>query len=107
MVDQEFINELKDHFSERFDLLQVRINERFELSDQRLQMQFLGCQQLCFEKIDHVEEKTEKAHERLDKHKSSIECLDGFKNKSIGFQKAIAAFVGLITVGLAYLEFKE
>lgn len=80
---------LQEFFNERVDRLEERLEERFS-------SHFSECQKLCGATINNVRENTNKAHERLDKHASSIKCLDKFKNRVYGALGMIGIILTII-----------
>lgn len=72
------------------DILQIRgvvreiLDEKLNDFEGRINQHFRECRSFCVVKIKQVDESTQKAHERLDKHAQSIKCLDKFKNKIYG-----------------------
>lgn len=101
------VRQVKEHVNERMDLMQIRINERFEMIDKRIQDQFSSCQRLCFEKVSYIDQKSEKAHNRLDKQKESLECLFEHKNKDLGYRRAVSVALGIIALFLTWIGIRS
>lgn len=72
------------------------ILERIDSFEKNTKEQFAQCQKFCFSKIENVKESTDKAHERLNEQKNSIECLFKFKNRQIGALIVIGIILSIL-----------
>ena len=113
-MNDKTLQELKDHFDEKFDFIYKRIDERFEQLDERMTEKFGAygqrlndCRALSNEKLDAITEKIDKEHQRLDNQRDSIKCLDAHKNKDMGFQRAVSVMITVLTLVIAFLGVKE
>ena len=93
MVDnlQMILNQMED-LKGQITGIQNHFDERMTTHEEMVKDHFGMCKQLCMTKIDHVETATNKAHDRLDRHKTTLECLEKYKNRGVG---------ALIIVGIA------
>lgn len=106
---------------DRLDSMEKSQNERFDDLDAKVQQHFDLCQRICISRIEVVnnkaqvaDEKAEKAHQRLDRQKSSIEELCAHKHKNIGFQSAtkwtfaaLGLIISLLSLYLGWLRLRN
>lgn len=81
------LDSLNQRFEERMDILEVNVKEHI-----------VSSYNLLSEKIKHVDESTDKAHERLDRHTVSIQCLKNWKHRIIGGLILLAAILTYFTL---------
>lgn len=89
--------------SQEFDLLMGRFNDL----DEKITQQQGMCQKLCLTKIDNIETIANKAHTRLDRHKTTLDELCNWQNQMKG-RMWVASFIfapiiAAITAGIVSL----
>ena len=97
----------KNGFNLRIDALETAFELRINALSTRMDDHFSGCRELCLTRLKAVDISTEKAHERLDKQKTAIECLTAHKNREVGFRKAISVVIGVISVLVGILTYLD
>ena len=81
---------------DRLDTLDSNFKARMESMESNMKEHLNMCRELCATRLIHVEESVGKAHQRLNDHKKSIECLDRYKNRSVGAISVIVVVIGII-----------
>lgn len=86
------LDSFEDILNDKFTRIETNISEKFEM-----------CNKLCILKIKAVDVKAEKSHERLNKHKESLENLCEHKNQELGARRATMLYMGILTLLIAGL----
>jgi outer membrane murein-binding lipoprotein Lpp len=101
------IDKIEDKIDTLVEAMDGKLNDKLNEFYTRMGAHFADCRELCLTKINVADATANKAHERLDRQKESIECLDGFKNSEQGFRRAISFGMAVITIVLTYVGLKE
>lgn len=81
------LDSMNQRFEERMDILEVNVKDHIASS-----------YTLLSEKIKHVDESADKAHDRLDRHAVSIQCLKSWKHRIIGGLILLGAILTYFTL---------
>ncbi len=75
---------MADVFAARLDDMHKRCDERVHQLEKNLTIIIESRNRLLIEKMNNINLATNKAHTRLDNQKTSILCLEAWKNRQIG-----------------------
>jgi len=103
MASDRFTAEHFSYFEARLDAIEKAIDENSKVMNTRMDEHFISCRELCVTRISSVISDTNKAHERLNKQKETIECLTAHKNKDLGFRRAFSILLTVLSLLLGYL----
>lgn len=100
------IDKIEDKLDALVDAMDGKLSDKLNEFYTRMGAHFMDCREICVTKINIAETSANKAHERLDRQKETLECLAAHKNSEVGFRRAISLGMAVITIVLTYVGLK-